>query len=348
MEAIAYQAFGNCQSLERITVSASVTEISDLAFVDCIALKQIDFEGDAPTFDTNVFSNVAATVYYPAGNATWTEEVMQNYGGTITWVARCETHDFSNVEIVLPTCIEGGYTIYACTVCGDSYRIEETAALGHDLSDWVVDVAETCTIEGSKSRTCQRECCDFSESEVLPATGHSHVTAITAPTCLEDGYTTYTCHCGDSYISDETAALGHNMTYEVETAPTLEAEGALAGTCTRCGEKLTVTLPKLSKTSYTLEVITEPTKEAEGFGKYTWNVADYGTFTFEAAIPNTILGDVNDDGEVGISDLMRLANHFAKGTEINEANADVNGDGTVTISDLMRLANFFAGKAQLG
>ena len=69
------------------------------------------------------------------------------------------------------------------------------------------------------------------------------------------------------------------------------------------------------------------------------------TFSFESAV---LLGDVNGDGVVGISDLMRLANHFAKGVEINEANADCNGDGTVTISDLMRLANYFAGKAQLG
>ena len=59
------------------------------------------------------------------------------------------------------------------------------------------------------------------------------------------------------------------------------------------------------------------------------------------------MGDVNGDDEVGISDLMRLANHFAKGVAINEANADVNGDGKVTIADLMRLANFFAGKVQL-
>ena len=30
---------------------------------------------------------VTATAYYPAGNPTWTENVMQNYGGDITWVA---------------------------------------------------------------------------------------------------------------------------------------------------------------------------------------------------------------------------------------------------------------------
>ena len=38
---------------------------------------------------------------------------------------------------------------------------------------------------------------------------HSYTTVITAPTCTEGGYTTYTCACGESYITDETPALGH-------------------------------------------------------------------------------------------------------------------------------------------
>ena len=39
---------------------------------------------------------------------------------------------------------------------------------------------------------------------------HSYTTVVTEPTCTEGGYTTYTCECGDSYVADETAALGHN------------------------------------------------------------------------------------------------------------------------------------------
>lgn len=36
----------------------------------------------------NCFGNVTATVYYPASQSTWTSDLMQDYGGTITWVAR--------------------------------------------------------------------------------------------------------------------------------------------------------------------------------------------------------------------------------------------------------------------
>lgn len=33
------------------------------------------------------FEDVEATACYPAGNATWTAEVMQNYSGSITWTS---------------------------------------------------------------------------------------------------------------------------------------------------------------------------------------------------------------------------------------------------------------------
>lgn len=38
-------------------------------------------------------------------------------------------------EIVEPACVENGYTLYSC-VCGDSYTIDETEALGHDVRKW--------------------------------------------------------------------------------------------------------------------------------------------------------------------------------------------------------------------
>ena len=39
---------------------------------------------------------------------------------------------------------------------------------------------------------------------------HEYQAVVTAPTCTEPGFTTYTCSCGDSYIADETPALGHD------------------------------------------------------------------------------------------------------------------------------------------
>ena len=71
-------------------------------------------------------------------------------------------------------------------------------------------------------------------------------------------------------------------------------------------------------------------------------------FSDYAIIKNTVPGDVNDDGEINVLDLMYLANYFAKGEVINQANADVNNDGLLDVRDLMFLANVFAGKETLG
>ncbi len=80
-------AFYGCTGLKDITIPGSVTNIIGYAFYGCTGLTEIKFLGDAPSFTDSVFETVTATAYYPAGNATWTEDVMQDYGGTITWVS---------------------------------------------------------------------------------------------------------------------------------------------------------------------------------------------------------------------------------------------------------------------
>ena len=79
-------AFKDCSSLNNVVIPASVVYIDDFAFRWCESLTKVTFLGDAPGIVTNVpFGDVTATVYYPAGNTTWTEDVMQDYGGTLTW-----------------------------------------------------------------------------------------------------------------------------------------------------------------------------------------------------------------------------------------------------------------------
>lgn len=80
---------------------------------------------------------------------------------------------------------------------------------------------------------------------------HIYTTIVTPPTCTEQGYTTYICECGDSYISDYTDALGHNWDDGVVTIiPTYEVEGIKTYTCTRCGETMTESIAKLIATVY--------------------------------------------------------------------------------------------------
>lgn len=79
-------AFYACTGLTKITIPKSVTSIEKQAFYGCSGLAEISFSGNAPAaIAGDAFKGVTATAYYPTEDATWTEAVKQNYGGTITW-----------------------------------------------------------------------------------------------------------------------------------------------------------------------------------------------------------------------------------------------------------------------
>ncbi|MBQ7316474.1 MAG: hypothetical protein IJW90_05105, partial [Clostridia bacterium] len=96
--------------------------------------------------------------------------------------------------------------------------------------------------------------------------GHDYKATVTAPTCTEKGYTTYTCsRCNDSYTDSETDALGHNAGAAADcthdqtctlcgivlssklghdykdtvTAPTCTEKGYTTHTCSRCNDSYT-------------------------------------------------------------------------------------------------------------
>ena len=73
---------------------------------------------------------------------------------------------------------------------------------------------------------------------------HSYTAVVTAPTCTEQGYTTHTCVCGDSYVDTYVDALGHDWNDGAITTPATETEdGVKTYTCTRCGATKTEVIP---------------------------------------------------------------------------------------------------------
>ena len=228
-------AFSGCEKLRSVTFGENITRINVLAFSGCTALTEIIFEGDAPAIVSNSFRDVTATAHYPM-NASWTEDKLQNYGGHITWVGYsvCTEHEYSAV-VTAPTCTEGGFTTYTCTICGESYVGDE-----------------------------------------VEATGHSYEATVTEPTCSKRGFTTYTCSvCGDSYADDYVDALGHKFEDEI---------------CTVCGS------------------------------------------------PERIPGDIDGNEIVDVDDVLALLWHvlFPDDYPI-EAEADFDGNETVDVDDVLAL-----------
>ena len=67
---------------------------------------------------------------------------------------------------------------------------------------------------------------DTTESGSTANTDHAHkhtATEVVAATCTAEGYTTSTCDCGDSYISDKTEKTAH--TYTTEGSKTVTIDG---------------------------------------------------------------------------------------------------------------------------
>ena len=175
-------------------------------------------------------------------------------------------------------CVNNGSydTVVYCSVCKEELeRVTTTvSALGHKAGSVVVEnnVEPNCTNDGSYDNVVYCTVCDAELSRntvVVPATGHSHETAVTAPTCTEQGFTTYTCHCGDTYVADEVAALGHTEVVDQAVAPTCTTTGLTEGKhCDVCGETLVAqqTVDALGHTegATVVENNVDPTCTADG------------------------------------------------------------------------------------
>ena len=188
--------------------------------------------------------------------------------------ALCVDHEEVTVEGKAPTCTEDGLTDgKKCAVC-DKILLQQTVitAKGHTDSDkdYVCDVCNTelcvdheeVTLEG-KAPTCTEEgltegkkcgICGkiLEEQSAIAPSGHSYNAQTTAPTCTENGYTTYTCSvCGNSYTADEVASDGHKW-----TDATVEAHK----TCEKCGETEGEKLPDPTPDD---DIIPEPMPEKD-------------------------------------------------------------------------------------
>lgn len=85
LEVLGESAFYGCTGITTIEIPEKVKTMGDYLFSSCSGLKKVVFTGNAPEIAGHAFARVTAEVVYPSENETWTQEKLQNYGGTLTW-----------------------------------------------------------------------------------------------------------------------------------------------------------------------------------------------------------------------------------------------------------------------
>ena len=182
---------------------------------------------------------------------------------------KCE-HKYVS-EVVPSTCVEKGYTLYTCTICGRKRKANFTPATGHAAVETVIREA-TCTSEGLARITCEK--CDYSEEKILPKLSHVYeLKASKEPTCTENGYNEYVCKvCGTVTGRYTVFATGHSYSSEVIQSLSCETDGIIRYTCKACGDSYDVVTK--GEHSYRITARVAATCTSEGYVEYTCSKCD--------------------------------------------------------------------------
>ena len=196
-----------------------------------VAHTLVDNGSVAPTCEANGTTNRKCTV------CNFTSSVTETALG----------HSWGNPVNHAATCTDAGYNTFTCTREGCGKTKDESdgsAAIGHDFTVTVTDIAATCTEPGKLVMKCSR--CDVTSESKRDVLGHAkEIHAAKAADCTTDGniYYVYCTRCG-KYFSDEACTneitkddtvlshFGHNWGEWTEvTAATCLGEGSKKRVC---------------------------------------------------------------------------------------------------------------------
>lgn len=158
-------AFDGCIRLTSVTIPEGVTEVWFGAFQDS-GLRLVTFLGSAPECGNDIFENVTANVYYPA-DETWTEEMKQDYRGTLTWIGYDpETQSPGELSHV---CYDNDEDDF-CDRCGKDFRHECISEDGNAFCDICYQYVEHTCADKNGDWYCDL-CYRFIEHECISKDG---------------------------------------------------------------------------------------------------------------------------------------------------------------------------------
>ncbi|MBQ9516881.1 MAG: hypothetical protein IJI47_01335 [Eubacterium sp.] len=238
---------------------------------------------------TSTDSNVVPATCTEPGSKTVTvtcDDCGETISVTEGVVIPATGHNYVAGVTVAPTCTEQGYTVYTCANgCGESYNGDFTDATGHKWGDWTETtpaVPAGCTTDGTtaiETRVCQN---DSNHTETrggdnIPAPGHSYAGTVTAPTCEEQGYTTYVCgNCGDTYTGDFVPAKGHAYAINSIDWTTLNTETGAVTANYVCANDDTHTKTETVQT--TSQVIQQQSEDDPEITRFTYTAGEFSDY----------------------------------------------------------------------
>ena len=170
-----------------------------------------------------------------------------------------------------------------CETCGaEISRTPETIpVLGHDWGEWETITEPSCTGTGLHQHTCRR--CGVTESESLPATGHTPTTKPGSPaTCTESGWTDH-IYCSvceeplEPYQTEIPSLGGHDWgAWVTVTERNCGVDGLERRTCQRAGCGATEErILEATGAHVAGDTTTENVKEATCTTPYSWDEVTY-------------------------------------------------------------------------
>lgn len=94
---------------------------------------------------------------------------------------------------------------------------------------------------------------------------HYYTPVVTAPSCIEQGYTTYICGCGDSYVNDYVEATGEHDYTSVVIEPTCVDNGYNHYLCKVCGATKDEVIDAIGHDISENKIVVEPTCVDSGY-----------------------------------------------------------------------------------
>ena len=157
-----------------------IDEVTNDTKLEDLNYKRFDFTLSNPLSEKFQYFTMQIT-------ATKGVSVLQMSEFILTY-STCNHQWVKTDDVVAPTCTEGGYDVYKCSVCQLTKKeSNNVAALGHQWVSGTV-VAPTCTKDGYTPQTCSR-CQAEQKIDIVKATGHQWGTDDICDVCSADNST---------------------------------------------------------------------------------------------------------------------------------------------------------------